>query len=524
MVAKVQAQDALVPARVTYLAGQNVYLDAGRDAGIMPDDTLAVYRDSALIGRLVVVSSIADRSVVTFAGEAFPVTLGTTLQLRPSALPLPGEPEPESDPVDPVLEIIEAEPVYPHQGTPESVTERPRTKTRVAGRVMLSMNALQSTTQWQVNGGGEAQRIFLTPSLNVHLTVSDLPQNLRLRTRLRGDYRYSSGRPIDPAFSLRAYEILLEKDFSDFSMQAGRFSNRYATGDGYWDGVLVHVGDRKMGIGTAVGFMPDRSNEGFSAEMPRYGGFAHAEVGDRSSVSYEAEVAYNEIRPTNNLLNHRFASLSHRLYWQGITLRNDVQLDRDPLSGSWVASRLTVRGVWVPATGVTMHGRYRIRQPYSIYRTQAILSFRRDQVGAGASLQLGPAFIGGDAAFNYVEDVQTGRKRDGQTVSGYVQVPRTGVWDLGLSTNGSHWSDDDGSSFFLTTGLTRAFGTARLRLHYQFYRTATANLTDPLVTNAVALHTTLPLGHGLYTSSQVRFQQSSTLSSASLYTSLWLAF
>jgi hypothetical protein len=105
-----------------------------------------------------------------------------------------------------------------------------------------------------------------------------------------------------------------------------------------------------------------------------------------------------------------------------------------------------------------------------------------------------------------------------------VQVPKTGVWDLGLSTNSSYWSDDDGSSFFLTTGLTRAFGTARLRLQYQFYRTATANLTDPLVTNAVALHTTLPLGHGLYTSSQVRFQQSSTLSSASLYTSLWLAF
>ena len=523
--AEVQAQDALVPARVTYLAGQNLYLDAGRDAGVMPDDTLAVYRDGALIGRLVVVSSISDRSVVTFAGEAFPVTLGTTLQLRTPGTPAPAEPEPAPEPIEEEPAVAEEEPVSPHEEPRRTPTRSSRAeKTRVAGRVMLSMNALQSTTQWPTNGGGSAQRTFLTPSLNLHLTVSDLPQDLRVRTRLRGDYRYSSGRPIDPAFSFRTYELVVEKQFTGFDLRAGRFSNRYATGDGYWDGVLIHIGDSKKGIGTALGFMPDRSNEGFSAEMPRYGGFAHIEVGDRSSVTYEAEVAYNEIRPTNDLLNHRFASLSHRLRWQGLSLRNDVQVDRDPLSSEWIASRITVRGAWVPVAGITLHGRYRVRQPYSIYRTQSILSFRRDQIGAGTSLHLGPAILGGDVAVNYIEDDLNGRERDGQAVSGYLQVPRTGMLDLGFSSNSSYWSDDDGSSFFLTTGLTRTFGDARLRFQYQFYRTATANLPDPLVTNSFALHATLPLGGGLYTSSQVRLQQSSTLSSASLYTSLWLAF
>ncbi|HMB92090.1 MAG TPA: hypothetical protein VKP65_14655 [Rhodothermales bacterium] len=527
LAADVQAQDALVPARVTYLAGQNLYLDAGRDVGVMPDDTLSVYRDGALIGRLVVVSSISDRSVVTFSGEPFPVTLGTTLQLRTPGTPVPpeleAEPIPELEPVEEQPAVVEEEPVSPHE-EPKPTRSSRAEKTRVAGRVMLSMNALQSSTQWQTNGGGSSQRTFVTPSLNLHLTISDLPQDLRVRTRLRGDYRYSSGRPIDPAFSFRAYELVVEKAFTGFDVQAGRFSNRYATGDGYWDGVLIHVGDRKTGIGTALGFMPDRSNEGFSAEMPRYGGFAHIEVGDRSSVTYEVEAAYNEIRPTNDLLNHRFASLSHRVRWQGLSLRNDVQVDRNPISSEWVASRITVRGAWVPATGITLHGRYRVRQPYSIYRTQSILSFRRDQIGAGTSLRLGPVVLGGDAAVNFVEDNRSGRERDGQTVSGYLQVPRTGVLDLGFSSNSSYWSDDDGSSFFLTTGLTRSFGDARLRVQYQFYRTATANLPDPLVSNTVALHATLPLGGGLYTSSQVRLQRSSTLSSASLYTSLWLSF
>lgn len=525
LAADAQAQDALVPARVTYLAGQNLYLDAGRDAGVTPDDTLSVYRDGALVGRLVVVSSISDRSVVRFADEVFPVTLGTTLHLRLASIPTPPEPEPEPEPLEEEPAVVEAEPISPHEEPGPTPTRSSRAeKTRVAGRVMLSLNALQSSTQWQTNGGGSSQRTFVTPSLNVHLTVSDLPQDLRLRTRLRSDYRYSSGRPINPAFSFRAYELVLEKKFSGFDVRAGRFSNRYATGDGYWDGVLVHIGDSKKGIGTALGFMPDRSNEGFSAEMPRYGGFAHIEVGDRSRVVYEAEVAYNEIRPTNDLLNHRFASLSHSLRWQGLSLRNDVQVDRDPLSSGWIASRITVRGAWVPAPGIALHGRYRVRQPYSIYRTQSILSFRRDQMGAGTSLRLGPVVFGGDAAVNFVEDDLHGRERDGQTVSGYLQVPRTGVLDLGFSSNSSYWSDDDGSSFFLTTGLSRDFGDARLRMQYQFYRTATTNLPDPLVTNTVALHATLPLGGGLYTSSQIRLQQSSTLSSASLYTSFWLAF
>ncbi len=518
------AQETPVTARVTYLAGPNVYLDAGRDRGILPGDTLAVYRDGALAGRLAIVSSIADRSVVTFAGAPFAVTRGEVLHLRVPGQPVgapPPEPPQEAAP-EPPAAPPERPAAYPSAAEAAAPTRQPRAGPHASGRVMLSLNTLRSSTQWGSAGAGRTARTFATPSMNLHLDVRGLPQGMTLRTRLRADYRYSSLRPIEPALAVHAYQFLLARDFTAFSIQAGRFSNPYAAYEGYWDGALLHVGSRRAGFGTAVGFLPDRSNEGFSPDMPRYAGFAHVELGERAGLRYAAEVSYNEIRPSNGLLDHRFAGLSHRLRWGGLSLRHDLQLDRDPETGQWIASRFNLRGAAAPHRRLLLTARYTVRQPYSIYRTQRVVSYRRDQAGAGASLQLDGLSLGADVAFNFVEDAVRGRVADGRTLGGYVQVPRTGVLDLGFSANASYWSADKGTSFFLNTGVSRDLGAVRARLQYQFYRTAT--LAEPLLTHGVALHASAPLGRGFYGSAQARLQQGTTLRSFTLYTSLWYAF
>lgn len=517
------AQEGGVTVRVTYVAGQNVYLDAGRDQRILPGDTLAVYRDGALAGRLVVVSSISDRSVATFADTPFPMTRGMELQVR-APVP-PGEetpaPPPDAEPDPAVVPPAEqaADPYAASRTTPQ---RRARTGPRVDGRMMVSLNTLQSDTRWTTVPSGATKRTFATPSLNLNLTVRDLPHGLRLRTRLRTDYRYSSHRSIDPAWSVRAYEMLLERDFSDFSVQAGRFSNRYASYGGYWDGALVQYGARRAGVGTALGFMPDRSNEGFSTDMPRYAGFAHVEFGNRARWQYAVRLSLDEIRPVDPLLTHRFGGLSHSLRWRGVSLRNDVQLDRDPETGRWIASRFQVRGSISPARGVTLHGRYTVRQPYSIYRVQRVISYRRDQAHAGASFQFGGGLVGADVAFNYVEDAVEGRRADGRTVSGYFQLSRTRLLALSLAATASYWQADDGSSFFLNTGVSRSLGRANARLQYQFYRTVT--VADPLLTHAVVAHAAVPLGRRFSGSSQVRLQRSATLRSVAFYLSLSYTF
>src|SRR5690606_20935085 len=87
------AQDAAprVRARVTYIAGSNIYFDAGSEQGIRAQDTLAVFRqaDGARLGAVVVLSVTDARAVATFAGRPFALTRGTALLL---ALPRHGVP------------------------------------------------------------------------------------------------------------------------------------------------------------------------------------------------------------------------------------------------------------------------------------------------------------------------------------------------------------------------------------------------------------------------------------------------
>lgn len=517
-----QAQEVGIEARVTYLAGQYIYLDAGRDLGVQPGDTLTVEQSDAAVRRLVVVSSMADRSVVRFAGAPMPMTVGTMVTLRvPDKADLEiakGLHAAEKKPV-PVAEAPDPEENNP---VPVIAQAHRRQQPQVSGRVLMSLSTLRSATQWRIAGGGTSERTFITPSLNLHTTLANLPGGVRLNARLRTDYRYTSGVSIDPAVSVRTYELKAERTFDGYLVQAGRFSNRYARFDGYWDGLLVHLGDRDMGIGTAVGFLPHRSNEGFSAEMPRYGGFAHLEMGDRSSAAYSANVAYNEIRPSNDLENHRFVSLSHQVRRRGTALRNDLQLDRDPHTGGWVATRLVVRGTMVPAPNLSLHARYQRRRPYSIYRVTRIISYRRDQITGTASLRLTGVLLGATVAFNSTEEVDGGMVADGRTLSGSLSIPRTGLLGLSITTMASHWQDEDGASLFVNAGLSRSLGRARTRFQYQFYRTETQD--NLLITHAVTLHASRSLGRRFSLSGQIRLQQSSTLRSASMYSGLWYSF
>jgi hypothetical protein len=75
------AQQARLSVVVEYVAGANLYLDAGADDGIHAADTLQVYGgpSGSHLGDFVVISSSSDRAVVTFADRPFPVTRGDAL-------------------------------------------------------------------------------------------------------------------------------------------------------------------------------------------------------------------------------------------------------------------------------------------------------------------------------------------------------------------------------------------------------------------------------------------------------------
>lgn len=79
----IHAQEQRVSVVVEYIAGSDLYLDAGIEAGIRTADTMTVFagQSESQLGSFLVVSSSQNRSVVTFAGRPFPVTRGTVLQV-----------------------------------------------------------------------------------------------------------------------------------------------------------------------------------------------------------------------------------------------------------------------------------------------------------------------------------------------------------------------------------------------------------------------------------------------------------
>ena len=310
---------------VTQLAGQNVYLDGGSVKGITEGDTLVTASDD----RLLVIAVSRNQSIANFAGTPFPVTRGQLLRVRvlKGAAEVPEEVGEVVEEAEEAVSIME----QPEVGQ-RAEARRKREGVEVDGRLLLSFSGLLSETRIRSGNVPAVSRTYLTPAVNLNATVKNLPSDMKLHVNIRSDYRYQSYNSVSPDNSFRAYRLSLEKDLPFGVVQFGRFYNRMTRRGGYWDGVSFLVGSRKRGVGGAVGFMPERSNEGFSTQLPRFSVFGQYETPRGKPVIYRGSVAYNEIQPSSSSLlqTHRFASLEQRIDWSLVSLRQDIQVDQDP--------------------------------------------------------------------------------------------------------------------------------------------------------------------------------------------------
>src|SRR5690606_23891626 len=154
---------------VTYIAGQNAYLDAGTDAGLAADDTLTALREERRLGRLRVVSATAARAVVGFVGAPFPLTLGDRLVLvKEAAAPEPAPPVAEAPPPAAPDRPSLLEP--PPSGDRSSVALQPE----VSGRLQIGVDGLSSSTR-AVEGGPAFARMYARPFAALRAAVDGLP-------------------------------------------------------------------------------------------------------------------------------------------------------------------------------------------------------------------------------------------------------------------------------------------------------------------------------------------------------------
>jgi len=498
------AQETKLSVLVDQIAGANIYIRAGTDDGITVSDTLFVYDESGerYVGALLVVGATSTRAVVTFVGEPFAVTRGTTLFVTGETLARAASPQEPS---------VGAAPSDRARNTPGY-------QPQISGRFSMEFNALQTTTRWVSNEENSIDRSFATPALGLRMAVTHLPGDLEFTTNLRGAYRYSSTDLVDPAQSVRVYELSLARSFSNvpFQFQAGRFYNRYETYSGYWDGLLLHYGQRGLGFGVAAGFEPERANEKISTALPKYAAFVDFNhVGE--SVSYYTDVSFHQIKPDSGLANRTFLGWSQRLTVGRTRLTSDLQVDRNAETDSWAVTRLHA-SAYLPIAGrLSLHARYALDDPQLQLYGIGLLSLRRHQGNAGISYWARGGSFNLDVTGNRVAD------RDiTYTLSGSFNLRETRIFGLGFNGAASYWSFDNTKAVNLAGGIDRRFGRVQTRAGYQLYRTESSITT--LSTHSFDLGLVLPLARRVYSTVQGRLQRGENQTANSIFVNLWMSF
>lgn len=505
------AQQTQLEVLVEQIAGTNIYLHAGTDSGLAVHDTLLVLDEpgGAVIGALRVISATASRSVAEFVDEPFPLTRGTTLSLRLGTGVADLEPSPER----PQFEEPAAA-----RGAERDRGVQARNVPRVRGRLSLQFNALESTTRWQSNAEESLSRQFATPSLGFRLNVSDLPGGIEFNSNVRAAYRYTSNDLVQPAHSTRVYQLGVKKSFEKVpvQVQVGRFFNPYETYSGYWDGMLMHYGDRGLGVGFVAGFEPDHADEGVSTSLPKYTAFIDFNhVNDRAA--YYSDVSLHRLMPGDGLAAQTFFGWSQRLTIAQTRLGTDVQVHRDPVGQSWSVTRLHADGSLNIAPRVSLLARYAFDRPENRFYMTELFSYERKR----ASLGVRYWNRGGNASV-YVTSNKFNSGVASYSVSSAFGLTRTAIMGLGIHGAGTVWFRESARAIDVMAGVDRVFGQVQSRASYRLYRTSGMNAT--LLSHAVDASIVFPLAPRVYSTLTGRVQRGSNQTGSSVFVSIWTAF
>jgi hypothetical protein len=361
-------------------------------------------------------------------------------------------------------------------------------------------------------------RRFATPALGLRAVAADLPGGFSLNTNLRAHYRYSDPDIISPAEAVQIYQASLTKTFTGVPLylEMGRFTNPYSRFSGTWDGVLMHLGGRGLGVGFAAGLEPDKGNQGISTTLPKVAGFVTYDAGD-GPVRYATDVSVHHVRPDDDRPDHTYAGWSQYLRVSRLRVGSDLQVDRDPETDTWEVTRLNATASLPLVQGLEVRGRVSRFRPYQFWKTSDFISFRRDQGTVGLYFWRPGGSLSFDVGAAWLEDGPTS-----YTYSGAFSLLRTPIFGLDWSASASYWTRDTYSALYGTGGIARAFGRVTTRASYQLYRTEDTDFRSVSHTGDLAL--SIPLARTVYATLQGRLQRGDNLWTNGLFAGLWTSF
>lgn len=520
------AQEApRVTVRVRQLAGASVYLDIGTRGGLATGDTVRIALDSlgTPVGALVVTASTETRSVLTFAGEPFPITRGDhlTLHLLREPLEIPADPRvaavegaatPSPRDTLSLRAPVAAGPERPAVPAPRGFVPPAH------GRVALDLSTIRSVTT--VGGADplEVARTFATPALRFDVTAPRAVGGFTFHTSARVAYRYDDGGMVGPPTSARIYAASLERDFTTVPLRVmlGRFYSPVEQYSGVWDGAMVRVG-RSFGLGALVGFEPDRWNERPSTKLPKVTAFVDGRARG-AGWRWQGNLSAHTVRPTDAVPAHTFLGATQRITLGPLFLSHDVQVDQDPVDSAWRLSRLRVRASLDLSPAVSLRAGLVRRESYVLGRPGSPFAPRNDRVEGGLAVRAGAGYLSADGSVS--KDV-AGERSWGAT-GAFGTGPLSLPGGVGLSGSVSRWTGPYGNSVSAAPGLDVGLGDARLRFGYRFNRSD--YLSRSVTSHGIDAFFDAPLRDALRVSARGRLQWGGYLRSQGLDLTLYRIF
>ena len=500
-VSTAEAQDR-IGATVTQIAGDEAFLDVGRDDGLATGDTLRVWREAVFLGRVRVVQAAASSALVAFVAETFALTRGERVEVEiPSRDPQPAAVQPEA-PAPERTSILEA----PAARTPTS-----QSPIRVTGRVQLGADALASTTSF---GTAETSRQFATPFAAFRADVTGLPGDWRARLNARGDVRTLDGAMVDDGAEARIYALDLEGTVAGARVRFGRFVPREERFTGAWDGVDLALGSRQLSAGVVAGWRPSRA-----AGLPdgdRAGALSYAHASQRvGAIRLEASASGGAVWDDDAL---PFAGASASAFGtvSGLRLRASAEALADARPGeAWDVARLAARLSVSPSRALTLRGYAREYRPSVVDGASLVARFAPSRaVGTGATLSLGPATLRGDLALRASGDRDWSR-----ALTGGASLRRLGPLPVGLDASATLWARDGRDVLYASAGLAASVGEARATIGYRLGQFAAGSET--LTTHGLDAGLHAPITDRLALSLRGGFSAGDGLTRTRLYSALW---
>lgn len=414
---------------VSYVAASVIYFDAGRENNISVGDTLHVFRNSTLIGKVVVTAVSKRSSAALVAFQTVPIKIGDMGSIE-KEIQLPTQTAQNVPPSDTTVSV--------RPSMQERNIESSPTENIISGRVGIQYSGVSADnsrfnlSQPSVIFRFDIQRLFGT---GMALTMYsrnyyDLSQNY---SRYGGTGRLKN----------RLYEFLLYHDdpSSAFGYSIGRTTSRYVGGLGTFDGGQFYYRSGNVTTGVIMGAKVDDLSYDVNSNDNKGALFINYQYSSDMITHYDGTVAYGQ-QLAKGKLDREFVYLQNFLsLGTDLSMYESTEIELNEINNGIRARSFTLSNTYLSlnyypyswlSTNIGYDGSRSVYLfesmksiPDTLFDKHLLQGYR-----AGATIRL-PYFISLSGNLSY--RTKQGDARNARTLSGTVRIADMLGTEIGAS-------------------------------------------------------------------------------------------